>query len=135
MQKEQIKQLVDRITGTQIKEPNQRVKAIVDRAIGLERELWSGEPAPGAGTMTPAETAAWWPVPITSARVSRLGMSAGSGSMPTRKSVPSARGTRTFSPWAPSAKPSSRTSAPHQPPVRHEVETPLAQFAQVPSQT
>ena len=33
------------------------VKAVVDRAIGLERELWSGEPAPGAGSMTPAETA------------------------------------------------------------------------------
>ena len=30
MQKEQIKQLVDRITGTQIKEPNPRVKAIVE---------------------------------------------------------------------------------------------------------
>jgi hypothetical protein len=38
-------------------EPERRaeVKAIVDRAIGLERELWSGEPAPG--TATPAETA------------------------------------------------------------------------------
>ena len=33
------------------------VKAVVDRAIGLERELWSGEPAPAAGSMTPAETA------------------------------------------------------------------------------
>jgi catechol 1,2-dioxygenase len=33
MQKEQIKQLVDRITSTQIKEPNQRVKAIVDRVL------------------------------------------------------------------------------------------------------
>ena len=41
-------------------EPDRRaeVKAVVDRAIGLERELWSGEPAPGAGSMTPAETAA-----------------------------------------------------------------------------
>ena len=41
-------------------EPEQRVevKAVVDRAIGLERELWSGEPAPGAATGTPAETAA-----------------------------------------------------------------------------
>jgi hypothetical protein len=40
-------------------EPDRRgdVKAIVDRAIGLERELWSGEPAPSAGGMTPAETA------------------------------------------------------------------------------
>ena len=40
-------------------EPSGRgeVKAVVDRAIGLERELWSGEPAPGAGSMTPAETA------------------------------------------------------------------------------
>jgi hypothetical protein len=41
-------------------EPERRgeVKAVVDRAIGLERELWSGEPAPGAQTATPAETAA-----------------------------------------------------------------------------
>ena len=41
-------------------EPDQRaeVKVVVDRAIGLERELWSGEPAPGAGPVTPAETAA-----------------------------------------------------------------------------
>ncbi len=41
-------------------EPDGRgqVKAVVDRAIGLERELWSGEVAPGAGTMSPAETAA-----------------------------------------------------------------------------
>jgi hypothetical protein len=41
-------------------EPERRgeVKAVVDRAIGLERELWSGEPAPGAGAQTPAETAA-----------------------------------------------------------------------------
>ncbi|MQA73337.1 MAG: hypothetical protein GEU88_03110 [Solirubrobacterales bacterium] len=40
-------------------EPARRaeVKAVVDRAIGLERELWSGEPAPSAGAMTPAETA------------------------------------------------------------------------------
>lgn len=41
-------------------EPGERaaVKAVVDRACGLERELWSGEPAPGPSTMTPAETAA-----------------------------------------------------------------------------
>ncbi len=41
-------------------EPDERgeVKAAVDRAIGLERELWSGEPAPGTGISTPAETAA-----------------------------------------------------------------------------
>jgi hypothetical protein len=41
-------------------EPDERgeVKAVVDRAIGLERELWSGEPAPGGGAATPAETAA-----------------------------------------------------------------------------
>ncbi len=40
-------------------EPERRdeVKAVVDRAVGLERELWSGEPAPRAGSMTPAETA------------------------------------------------------------------------------
>ncbi len=41
-------------------EPARRaeVKAVVDRAIGLERELWSGEPAPSAGSMSSAETAA-----------------------------------------------------------------------------
>ena len=44
-------------------EPEQRAetKAVVDRALALERELWSGEPAPplnGAeGVPTPAETA------------------------------------------------------------------------------
>jgi hypothetical protein len=40
-------------------EPDERaeVKAIVDRAIGLERELWSGEPGPGTRSVTPAETA------------------------------------------------------------------------------
>ena len=40
-------------------EPDDRdaVKAVVDRAIGLERELWSGEPAPGRGETTPAQTA------------------------------------------------------------------------------
>ncbi len=40
-------------------EPDRRedVKAVIDRAAALERELWSGEPAPrSAGTM-PAETA------------------------------------------------------------------------------
>ncbi len=41
-------------------EPERRseVKAVVDRAVGLERELWSGEPAPGGDSSTPAETAA-----------------------------------------------------------------------------
>jgi hypothetical protein len=41
-------------------EPERRadVKRIVDRAVGLERELWSGEPAPGPESLTPAETAA-----------------------------------------------------------------------------
>jgi len=40
-------------------EPERRseVKAVVDRAAGLERELWSGEPASGA-RVNPAETAA-----------------------------------------------------------------------------
>jgi hypothetical protein len=40
-------------------EPSGRdqVKAVVDRAAGLERELWSGEPAPGRGEVSPAETA------------------------------------------------------------------------------
>ena len=41
-------------------EPDRRpeVKAVVERALGLERELWSGEPAPGERAVTPAETAA-----------------------------------------------------------------------------
>ena len=42
-------------------EPEQRgeTKAVIDRAISLERELWSGEPAPaGDGAATPAQTAA-----------------------------------------------------------------------------
>jgi hypothetical protein len=41
-------------------EPEERpdVKAVIDRAIGLERELWSGEPAAGGSSVTPAETAA-----------------------------------------------------------------------------
>jgi hypothetical protein len=42
-------------------EPDQRgqTKAIIDRAVGLERELWSGEPAPAPeGGLTPAQTAA-----------------------------------------------------------------------------
>ena len=41
-------------------EPEHRaeVKSVVDRAAGLERELWSGEPAPGSPAVTPAETAA-----------------------------------------------------------------------------
>src|SRR6185295_11751016 len=42
-------------------EPEQRpeIKAIVDRGLALERELWSGEPAPaGDGAPTAAETVA-----------------------------------------------------------------------------
>jgi hypothetical protein len=42
-------------------EPEERgeTKAIIDRAVGLERELWSGEPAPTPdGGLTPAQTAA-----------------------------------------------------------------------------
>jgi len=42
-------------------EPEQRgeTKATIDRAVSLERELWSGEPAPtGEGATTPAQTAA-----------------------------------------------------------------------------
>lgn len=40
-------------------EPEQRaaVKSVVDRAIALERELWSGEPGSGSRSVTPAETA------------------------------------------------------------------------------
>jgi hypothetical protein len=41
-------------------EPDDRteIKAIVDRAIGLERELWSGEPPSASANVTPADTAA-----------------------------------------------------------------------------
>ncbi len=42
-------------------EPEHRgeTKAVIDRAVSLERELWSGEPAPaGEGAATPAQTAA-----------------------------------------------------------------------------
>jgi hypothetical protein len=41
-------------------EPGQRaeVKAVIDRAIALERELWSGEPAPPGDGLTPAQIAA-----------------------------------------------------------------------------
>jgi hypothetical protein len=42
-------------------EPEERgeTKAVIDRAVSLERELWSGEPAPtGEGSATPAQTAA-----------------------------------------------------------------------------
>jgi hypothetical protein len=41
-------------------EPDERVevKAMIDRAIALERELWSGEPAPPGDGLTPAQTAA-----------------------------------------------------------------------------
>jgi hypothetical protein len=40
-------------------EPERRteVKSVVDRAIALERELWSGEPAAGSAASSPAETA------------------------------------------------------------------------------
>ena len=42
-------------------EPEHRgeTKVVIDRAVSLERELWSGEPAPtGEGAATPAQTAA-----------------------------------------------------------------------------
>jgi hypothetical protein len=41
-------------------EPESRseVKAVIERATALERELWSGEPAPAEAGSTPAETAA-----------------------------------------------------------------------------
>jgi hypothetical protein len=41
-------------------EPDHRaeVKAMIDRAIALERELWSGEPPPPSDGVTPAKTAA-----------------------------------------------------------------------------
>ena len=41
-------------------EPERRgdVKSVIDRALAIERELWSGEPAPTGDGMTPAETAA-----------------------------------------------------------------------------
>ena len=86
-------------------------------------------------SVTPAETAAWWPVPITSASVSRLGMSSSLGYSGVATSEPSACGTRTFWPWPPSANPPSLSSEPHQPPLRHDVLTPFLQFTQVMSQS
>src|SRR5690606_37971016 len=84
--------------------------------------------------VTPAETAAWWPVPMTSASVSRLGSwsSAGMAGVATR--VPFALGTRTRSPCAPSTNAPDWSSAPHQPPFRHDVLTPLRQLMHVLSQ-
>jgi hypothetical protein len=40
-------------------EPDSRseVKAVIDRALALERQLWSGEPVPGGSSASPAETA------------------------------------------------------------------------------
>ena len=84
---------------------------------------------------TPAETAAWWPVPITSERVSSPGTWSSRISSRTGTSVPSASGTRTRSPCPPSANPPRRSSPPHQPPCRHDVETPLRQLMQVLSHT
>ena len=61
-------------------------------------------PSPTTTTVLPgptfADTAAWWPVDITSERVSRLAVRAASGSVTpsTFRSVPSACGTRTASP-------------------------------------
>jgi hypothetical protein len=43
-------------------EPDERAatKAVVERALALERELWMGEPSPtGDGDLGPVETAAW----------------------------------------------------------------------------
>ena len=70
-----------------------------------------------------------------SASVSRPGTSWSSTGPGTTTRVPSAGGTRTFSPCPPSAKPPARSSPPHQLPCRHDVETPLRQFTHVLSHT
>ena len=90
-------------------------------------------PSPTTATespgLTPATTAAWWPVPSTSERVSSDGISASSSPTGSAYSVPSARGTRTASACAaPVARPSKK------PPWTQAVCSPSWQKAQVPSE-
>ena len=94
-------------------------------------------PSPTTTTVLPAltsaETAAWWPVPITSDSVSRLYTSVSSGASEVATRVPSAMGTRTHSPWPPSTGRPYSSLPPHQAPCSHEVCIPLRQWMHVPS--
>lgn len=77
-----------------------------------------------------ATTAAWWPVAITSERVSSEGIRASSAPPGRTNSVPSAWGTRSASAWAPSMSP----PLPKKPTWTQEVGSPSRQKAQVPSE-
>ncbi len=89
-------------------------------------------PSPTTATTSPASTrahtAAWWPVPITSDRVSsERSSSSGCPEPGTGTSVPSASGTRTASPWPPSPLLGKK------PPLAQAVVMPCRQWGHVPS--
>src|SRR5690606_6621203 len=92
-------------------------------------------PSPTTTTLlpavTPADTAAWCPVPMTSDSVSSPGIWSSRGIPGVATSVPSAFGTRTRSPWAPSASEPDWSGDPHHPPLMHDVLTPLRQLMQL----
>src|SRR5207244_13308168 len=80
--------------------------------------------------LTPALTAAWWPVHITSESARNDRIISSECLVPgTGTSVLPARGTRTACPWPPSILPS-----PNAPPATHCEETPARQGGHVPSQ-
>src|SRR5207245_11328117 len=90
-------------------------------------------PSPTTATtlpgVTPALTAAWWPVLMTSESVSTPAIVASEWPEPgTTTRVASAKGTRTASPWPP-----SNPSVPNAPPATQLDVQPARQFAQVPS--
>jgi hypothetical protein len=90
-------------------------------------------PSPTTAAVLPgptlAHTAAWWPVPITSASVRRDGISASSSPAGSTASVPSAWGTRTASACAPATGP-----LPKNPPLMQAVCSLSWQKMQVPSE-
>ena len=78
--------------------------------------------------LTPAQTAAWWPVAMTSESVSSERSISSEWPEPgTATSVPSASGTRTASPWPPSPFIGKK------PPLTQAVVMPCRQCGQVPS--
>ena len=89
-------------------------------------------PSPTTATVspsfTPAQTAAWWPVAITSVSVSSERIVSSELPDPgTGTRVPSASGTRTASPWPPSPFIGKK------PPATHADVTPWRQCGHVPS--
>lgn len=92
-------------------------------------------PSPTTATVspscTPALTAAWWPVLITSESVSSDRRVASSWPEPgTGTNVPDASGTRTASPWPPSMVPLPKVA-----PCTQAIVAPWRQCGQVPSLT